>query len=239
MLTSFSRATLIGALFAGSFFTVAQADDEMPTSGFMDDYSILKATDNPGGAEYIYLSDDAFEQIAAYDAVMIDEPEVFISPDSDYKGAKPKELAALSDEVRKGIAVPLSDDFYVVDQPGPNVMYIRVGLTHLDLKKKRRRLIGYTPVGLVAGAVIGAASTDLARDANLQGMAIEGEVYDSSTGDLLVALIDVLGDGEEAPASWEELEAATLAYGELIACRLGNAKLPADQRQTCGKTKTE
>ena len=222
---------MITAVVATCFFTPALMADEMPQSGFMEDYSLLTKVED-GSADYRYLSEGGTDKIAKYQAVMLDQPEIFIAPDSPYKGAKPKHLDALADAFRAGVAQGLSDHFYVVDNPGPDVMYAGMAISNLYLEKKKRRLIGYTPVGLVGGAVVGAAQSDIAKKANLQKAVLEFEVRDSQTGELVVAVMDMRGTDQDT-ATWEELEAAALAYGRLAGCRLNNSKFPPDARVDC------
>ena len=186
-----------------------------------------------GSADYRYIAEGGLERLAQYNAIMIDQPEIFIAADSPYKGAKPKHLDSLADAFRGGIAEAMSENYYVVDQPGPNVMYAGSALTNLHLKKKKKRLIGYTPVGLVGGAVVSAAQTDIASKANLQEVVMEFEVRDSETGELIVAVMDIRGADENDTATWEELEEAASAYGRLAACRMNNSKMPANAQVNC------
>jgi len=62
---------------------------------------------------------------------------------------------------------------------------------------------------------------------------MEFEVFDSVTGDRLVAVIDHRGDGDKTPATWEELEAAAYNYGKLARCRLNNARVPPESVVNC------
>ena len=76
-------------------FSSSQAD-ELIYSGFMSDYSQLeKVTD--GSADYRYIASGGEERMAQFNAVMIDQPEIFIANDSPYRGAKPKHLLALAE----------------------------------------------------------------------------------------------------------------------------------------------
>lgn len=219
-------------LSAAIVATVAFAAENLIQSGFMTDYSQLKKVDD-SISDYRYVAEGAVERVAQYDAVMIDQPEIFIANDSPYRGAKPKHLDALAEALRAGVISALSENYYVVDRPGPNVLYIRPALTNLRLTKKKKSILGYTPVGLVGGAVVGAATSDLAKKANLQDVILEAEVYDSMTEERLVALIDKRGEGREAPSSWEELEDAMLRYGKLVNCRLGNSRVAEEAREDC------
>lgn len=212
-------------------FSASQAQ-ELIYSGFMTDYTQLrKVTD--GSASYRYVAPGVEDQLIDYFAVMIDQPEIFIAVDSEYRGVKPKQLDALADALRSGIASALSQNLYIVDQPGENVMYISVAITNLKMKKKKKGLLGYTPIGLVTGAVKGAATSDIAKKADLQSMVFEAEVFDSDTGERLVALIDSQFVDQADSMSWEELQEFMVQYGRLFQCRFDNARLPVERRVDC------
>ncbi len=212
-------------------FSSSQAD-ELIYSGFMTDYTQLeKVTD--GSAHYRYIAPGAEDKLTKYFAVMIDQPEIFIANDSPYRGVKPKQLNALAEALRAGIASGLSEDLFVVDRPGENVLYLSVAVTNLKLKKRKKKVFNYLPVGLVIGGIKGAATTDIAKKADLKGVVFEVEVFDSITEERLVAIIDSLGDDEEIPTTWEELEEFMVMYGRLMQCRFDNARLPAERRVNC------
>ena len=221
------------AVAAGAtcLYSISQAE-ELIQSGFMTDYTQLeKVTD--GTADYRYVAPGAEDRLAQYNAVMIDQPEIFIATDSPYRGVKPKQLDTLAEALRAAIAGALSEDLYVVDRPGQHVLYLSVAASNLKLTKRKKSLLGYTPVGLVSGAVAGATTSKIAKKANLQDVVLELEVFDSVTSERLVAIIDSRGGGEHDPSSWEELDALMARYGRLVQCRLDNAKLEVDRRVDC------
>jgi len=225
----FITCVIVAGLAA--LFSTTQAQ-EMIYSGFMTDYTQLeKITD--GSMDYRYVAPGAMDKLAQYNAVMIDQPEIFIANDSPYRGVKPKQLNALADGLRAAIAGALSEDFYVVDTPGKKVLYLSVALTNLKLTKKKKSILGYTPVGLVSGAVKGAATSNIAKKANLQGVVLELEAFDSITNERLVAIIDSRGSDAKNPSSWEELEELMAIYGSRLQCRFNNSRLPAEQRVNC------
>ena len=216
---------------SAALFSTTQAQ-EMIYSGFMTDYTqLVKVTD--GSADYRYVSPGGEDRMAQYNAVMIDQPEIFIANDSPYRGAKPKHLDAFAESIRAGIASALSEDMYVVGQPGENVLYISIAATNLKLTKKKRGILGYTPGGFLAGTIAGAATSNLAKKANLQGLVFEFEGFDSVSGERIIAIIDSIGSDAQSPATWEELEAFMAKYGRLIQCRFDNARLPAERRVDC------
>ncbi len=208
--------------------------EEMIYSGFMSDYTQLeKVTD--GSVDYRYLAPGAYDRLAQYNAVMIDQPEVFIAVDSPYRGVKPKHLNALAESLRAGLSHALGDDIYVVDRPGEHVLYLSVAITNLKLNKRKKKAFQYLPIALVASGIAGASSSEIAKKADFAGLVVELEAFDSTTDERLVAVIDSLEpdpDAEE-PETWEDVDALMLRYGEIISCRFQNAHLPEEERADC------
>jgi len=94
-------------------------------------------------------------------------------------------------------------------------------------------VLGYTLVGLITGAARGAATTDIAKKAELQSMVFEAEIFDSNTGERLAALIDSKFVDNAGDMSWGELQEFMVQYGRLFQCRFDNARLPDEQRVDC------
>lgn len=223
------QVLLLSITLSGANFVLAQ---EMISSGFMTDYSQLRKVDD-GSADYRYVAPGAEDRLNDYVAVMIDEPEIFIAANSEYRGVKPKQLAALSESLRAGIASALAKDLFVVDRTGHNVLYITTAISNLKLKKKKKRPREYLPVAIVVGQIKGAATTDISKKADLQSLVFEFEIFDSVTGERLVAVIDSLRGVDEDPVTWADLDRYMLMYGEQIRCRFQNAKVPAEHRVDC------
>ncbi len=228
------KKSLYAAAVLGSIaFASSLAAEEMIYSGFMSDYSQLeKITD--GSADYRYLAPDATNRMDKYNAIMIDQPEIFIANDSPYRGVKPKHLDALAESVRAGLSAGFQDHVYVVNSPGENVLYLTVAVTNLKLNKRKKSPLSYVPVALVVGGVAGAASSDIAKKANFDSMVFELEAFDSVTGERIAAVIDHLDHAENTElTSWEEVDQFMASYGRLISCRFRNARLPDDERADC------
>ena len=81
---------------ATSAFGAASAQD-IQHSDFLTDYSNLKKSAD-AAMDYEYLAPGA-ENMANYSAVMIDQPEIFIAPNSKYKGMKPDDMKVLARRV--------------------------------------------------------------------------------------------------------------------------------------------
>jgi hypothetical protein len=201
-------------------------------SDFLSDYSHLKQSSD-AFMDYTYLAPGAENRMANYSAVMIDQPEIFIAPNSKYKGMKPDDMKALADAFRTSMAQALADTYMIVEQPGPNVIYLRFAMSNLQLKKKRKGLLSYTPVGIVAGVAKSALTTDITKKIDLKGLTMEMEVLDSNSEEQLAALLEIRSGAKDDPASWAELEALINVYSQRVRCRLDNARVAEENRIDC------
>ena len=224
-----------GALSLASILTMAAFGSvlaqDIQFSDFLSDYTKLQRSSDEH-MHYTYLPPGAENRMLNYSAVMIDQPEFFLAADSAYKGMKPEDMTELAEAFRSAVAQVLGGTYMIVDQPAPNVLYLRAALTNLKLKKPRRRLLGYTPIGLVGGAVRSVRS-DFTNKIDLQGLTIEMEVLDSNSEEQLAAVVEIRSGTEEAPASWEELDALLGVYSQRLGCRLDNARVAEESRLDC------
>jgi hypothetical protein len=222
----------IGVLLAAGVFGSALGQD-ISAADFLSDYSQLERLPDVS-ADYIYSAPDGPSRMANYTAIMIDQPEVFVASDSDYKGMKADDMQALADAFRLVLAESLGEDYLIVDQAGPTVLYLRFALVDLYLTKRRRGFLSYTPIGLAATAVRSATSDlNVINKIDLNELSIEMELLDSESGEQFAAIIETRSEAAEEPASWEDLEALLGDYGLRIRCKLNNAttgRQPVDCR---------
>ena len=211
---------------------------------FLSDPASLRGDERFGG-DLVYFSDNILERLVAYESVMVDEPVIFIAADSPYNGFKASDIAAVAEMMRQSIIQGLTTQpvsfghFQAVDQPGAATLYVRLALKNVYIRKNKRGLLAYTPVG----AVVKGAS-DLAREAidksTLVEMAVEAEMQDSVSGEVLFAIAmdrgqraDKSANVKEEAAEWEATGNIAQALGRRLACRLDNARLAEDQRKDC------
>jgi hypothetical protein len=215
----------------------AQAED----SGFLTDYSLLKEDNSLGFRNMrAYEHPDASAKFNTYKAIMIDQPELIVATDSRYKGLKPDDAVKISEAMRAALGGTLTEQYFVVDKPGPEVMLLRVAAANLYLKKAKRGLLSYTPVGAVAYAAITAASDDIAKKISLVEVTIEGELSDSMTGEVIAAFVNERGQRKDKaknqalePSSWNELMGILEVLSARVNCRLYNAKLDQAKDHNC------
>lgn len=210
------------------------AADPVFDQSFLTDYSKLQPRAIENGTELIYVAPGAVERLAKYNGVMVDQPEVLVSPASDYKGAKPDDLLAVANAMRDGLTGRLKNGGYnVVEAAGPGIIYIRLALTDLQLKKKKRGILGYTPIGAVVKLGRDALE-DMMEKYDIMNMAIQAELTDSQTHDVLAAAVAVRGGGEKpVRIDFDQLDAEMADFGSRLRCRLDNARAPADQQIDC------
>ena len=135
-------------VLASSGVVAAHAEAASATKTFLTDYS--KLLPDKDGKDLLYIAPNVEKRAKAYTHVMVDAPEVFISPESPYQGAKPQDIAAISGLVRDATVAALKERGYqIVDKPAANVIYVRTAITDLQIQKKKRALMAYTPAGFV------------------------------------------------------------------------------------------
>ena len=204
-------------------------------SGFLPDYEGLnflpgeyggKATQVPG----------VTEKLASFNKIMIDQPEIFVAADSAYKGMKPDDARAIAEALREALIANTKDKERLVEEPGADVLYLRIAISDIHLKKKKRRLLSYTPVGIVAHTAKSVVTSDLMKKIDLVGATVEMETVHSVTGENFGSLVlKYAPPGEDSPdeATWENLLSNFDAIGKQYVCRLGNSRLPEAERSSC------
>ncbi len=195
-------------------------------SGFLENYPAFEPDEDRKGA-LIYRK--AGVDLKSYTKIMIDPVEIWIAPKSKYKGIKPDDLKILADTFRQAIVDALEPTYPVVNKPGPGVLGIRIAITNVYMTKKKRGLLGYTPVGLV----VSTAAKAIGDNMSLQDAVIEAELLDSQTNERLGALIDQQSkSGKKKPSlgklsavqkgktSWAKIEKTLKFYAQRFRGRM-------------------
>jgi hypothetical protein len=228
----FTMASAAAILLCGLADVAAAAQDYDQT--FLSDYSKLQATPLPNnaGTDLLYIAPDGFARLAKYTAIMVDEPEVLISANSDYKGAKPTDLAAVAALVRKDVTDAMTAGGYgVVDSPGPGVLYLKMAVTDLSLKRTKRRLLAYTPAGFIIKAGVD-ATRDMMQKYDIMGAAIQAQLSDSASNEVLGELVALRGNNGQR-MEFKQLDADIKGFASRLRCRLDNTHVPAAQQIDC------
>lgn len=220
------------ALMLGSA-AIAQSGE----GAFLSDYSGLKpSTDNP--FDEIYIAPGALDRASQYTALMIDQPELFVHPDSKYQGMKPDDMKLIADGLRQAVVRELESGYKIVDAPGPGVLYVRLAVGDLSLKKKKRPILSYTPAGALIKAGLD-MTKDMSEKIDVKNMKIEAEILDSQSQEQFAAMTTSRGSlsgakGEDTDVTWEEMNGLFGVIGKRLRCRLDNSRKPEAQWAKCG-----
>ena len=232
-----TRIALAALLLAAA--PLAAQDNPWASQSFLTDYTLLKPVSSVKGQEFLYVAPGIEEKVAPADSVMVDQPEIVISKDSPYGSAKPDDLKAIAEFTRTAIVDRIKRrGFKVVDQAGPNVVYLRVAITDLQLKKKKRGILTYTPVGAVVHGVASAVQGFL-EHVDILDMSGQAELSLSQTGELLGELATRpvpkpgADGGKPERMTFDQFRERVDEYSDRLACRLDNSRQPADRRVDC------
>lgn len=210
-----SKIMTAALLIAGiSLASTGWASEVTRYSGFIDNYPDLK-TDPLGGGGLLYTKPGA--GLGSYSKIMIEPIEIWLADDSKYKGFSPDDLKEITDEFYRVMLANLEPDYPVVSRPGKGVLVVRLAITDVYAKKKKRGLLGYTPIGAVAGAATGAY-----RKVKLNDATIEAELLDAGSMDQLAVLVDKLSvsKGGAEGTSWDDIHKALDYYAKRLRARL-------------------
>jgi hypothetical protein len=234
------RVAVCALLLAAVLPQPTLALDRAYDKSFLTNYDLLKPRTGKAGqpGDLAYIAPGALKRLAAYKAVMVDQPEILFSPDSEIKGMKPDDQKALAEAMRDSLSGKLAAGGYsVAQQPGPAVLYLRVALTDLMVKKKKRGLMAYTPVGAVVKAGTDAVKDTLSKVDFIE-MTFQAELVDSVSNDVLGAVVAERGsrkaEGQkETRIDIDELSQNMRAWGLRLRCQLDNSKLVEDKQSDC------
>ena len=209
-------------------------------SGFLDDYSKLQDTDDVY-LDQMYIAPGALDRLKGYTGVMVDQPEIFVSAESPYKGTNPDAMKALADALRQGMTDRVATKFNVAQGPGRGVLYLHWAITDLYIQKKKKKFYQFTPAGLVVSGAMAAVIQDIWKKVDIVEMTIEAELVDSQSDEVLGAMLvkegarkdKKAGQKKRDPVTWEEIDAMMQTFGSRLTCHMGNARLPEAQRADC------
>jgi len=178
-------------LFAGSAIAEekAKVDTGPKYSGFLSDYSKLKPVSADSKAMR-YMNPQA--DMKKYKKILLERIMVVLKNDAEYKAIDPDEMKALTDYFREAIVRELGDAYPLVNEPGPDVLRIRIAIADLVPTKAEMSVVMVAvPFATLPDLASGAVSKGGAGSAPYLGhTAIEGEALDSITLEQLYAYVE-------------------------------------------------
>ena len=226
------------ALLLSGFLIVFQGNaiaEGPPESGFFDDYSLLQPAEAPW-IDYLYVTEKYAGEMAAVQAIVIPQPELFLSPDSEYRGMKPDDMKMITDSMRQIFAETFAESYQIANSPGPNTLVLELAFSNLHLKKKPRvPVVGWLPPAYVLTSLKRKLLDDFADNVLLTELVWEGQIRDSQSGEILGQVLLQLGDraNKKEFTSWDELILAVAVAAERLRCRFENAPLVAAKQRDC------
>jgi len=207
----FRAFAILAFLVATSAAVQAQG---VGNSGFLDDYSGMEPDPDRPGA-YRYMKPDV--DMKQYSKVMIMPIEVMYDPESKHKNISPDELKTITDSLYVALLSEMEPSLPVVGQPGPGVLAVRLGITGVRLDNKKRRLIGYTPIGFATTTLANAAGLRV----TLKSAGLEAELLDSVSGEVVGRLVDrgAATASASETTSWEQLNSTMKFYAQRFRSR--------------------
>jgi len=157
-------------------------------AGFLSDYSKLKATADAKAMVYIKPGFN----FKGYDKVMVERLKFFYKDDAEYKGIDPADLKALADYFHESLPKELGSAYPVVNEPGADVLHIRVAMTEIIPNKPSVSVVTLVVPYLTAADLVSGTASKGGAGSNFYvgSTVIEAEFIDSRTGEQLVAYVE-------------------------------------------------
>jgi hypothetical protein len=196
--------------------SVAAVAAPPPHSGFLESYPALKADPkHPGG--YIYVAPGF--SLKGYSKLELAPITIWYAKDSPYQGIDPEELSGVTKNLRAAMVRNLEPDYPVLEVPGKDVLQLRIAITQVVAEKKKRGILGYTPIGFVVGAAKDMATAG--PNVNLKSATLEAELLDPSGKQLAVSVDPLVpSDFNKDTMTWADLGQIMDAAGKRMRARL-------------------
>jgi hypothetical protein len=196
---------LLPALFIlGCSTTRAPRAGQVAYSGFLQDYSQLE-TGRKNFPLHSYVKPGL--SLKAYDTLIIEEPTLILSEESVKKIAN-ADLSALLAAAKRTGRENLRPAIHVTDKAGPHTLRVRWAIIELAPASKLNVVSGLIPQARTASLIL-SKGTD--THLFVGKIAVEAEVLDSQTGEVLMAGVDTrVGSNavQNIGSTWGDVEDA-------------------------------
>jgi hypothetical protein len=198
--------------------TTQQANDVV-TSGFLGDYSILQkgAGDNEALRRYV----NPIANWKKYTKVMIDPVQLWMGKSSSLRFIPREERIRLASLLFGKMRDGLLADYRIVREPGPHVMRISVALTEAKSSDTVLDTISsILPTGYV---VSGTKSLATGTGTYVGAASVEAKITDAELGTLLAAAVDRRGGAKTlsgVTSEWDDVEESFQFWASLLRYRL-------------------
>ena len=186
------------------------------TSGFLDDYSLLREGD-AGELGLVYHNPAASWR--QYHAVLLEPVTLWRSGRKSLEPVPKEDLLRLITDFQGAVRTRLGEDFQFVDRPGPDVLRIRLGITDARAADPVLDVLTATR-GTGRPHPAGDGPLDPETRKFLESAAIEGEIRDAATNVLLAE--GVAHRRSDAPPleTWADVNRALIFWVNRVCTRL-------------------
>lgn len=199
--------------------TTRQTRDVEP-SGFLGDYSQLREGEGEE-AQLVYINPKA--EWAMYNAVMIDSVTLWKS--SETSDISEEDAQKLTDYLYTLLQEQLSQDYKIVDYPGPGVMRLRAAITEAE----GAQVAGNAITTIIPQFRLLASAAGMAADTSVfvGEAAVEVDIRDSLTDKRLAAAVDERVGGKTIRGglkTWSHVHRAFEYWAERLRERLAELR---------------
>jgi hypothetical protein len=222
-----SSLLLIGLTTQGQDLSKQQDKLLSQESGFLGDY-YSKLQPDPQNADLLsyWKNKDLLKTSSKF---ILDPVTVYLLPEAQQRGIDPEQLAKLAQYFTKAIKDELtgSGRYEVVTEPGPGVMVLRAAITNVEpVGGKENAALKGAEVAATHAVAPGASL--LVPRLSVGKVAIEGEIVDSVSGDVMAAFMTSKNgrryfSGLKAYEKWGDIDAAFRTWAKNFRERLDKA----------------
>jgi len=182
-----TTALFLAAVAATPASWAGQFGDYKPT-GFLSDYSKLEPK---GDTREAYSFRDPSADMGKYDKLMVDRIKIYLKEDAPSRQIDPTELKELADYFHQAIVKAVEPAYPVVNEPGPNVLRLRIAITDLVPNAPESSVVTLVvPFVWVGEAGAGVAKGKAGSTPFLGEATVEAEALDGVSGKQLAAYIE-------------------------------------------------
>ena len=212
-------AMAAGALALIGGCAASQQAREVQTSGFLgSDYGLLREGQDTE-ALLVYRNPNA--NWSAYDRIKLDPVTVWVGEESTFEDFSAADQKTLADTFYTAIYQELSQDYAMVDEPGPGVLQVQVALTEAQASNPTMDTISsIVPQALLLSQAKGLVT---GRPGFVGEASAEARIADGASGELLAAAVDRRVGGKSlggSTDSWNDVRQSFVYWARQFRYRL-------------------
>src|SRR2546428_8254762 len=185
-------------------------------SGFLDDYALLRPG-GPGEVRFLYRTPAA--DWHRYHSVMLEPVAIWRSGRKSLDPVPEAALLRLAHDFGQAVRTRLGRSFRLVDRAGPDVLRIRLAITHARAPDAVLDVCT-VPCGEEAPPT-GSDRLDAETRRLLGAAVIEGEIVDAETGTLLAQGVDGPRRADAPPLdTWADIDRSFARWADRVCARL-------------------